>query len=409
MTEYAIVADELSKKYCRSLKRSMLYGMVDISRNILGISSGPDILRKDEFWALDRVSLKIAEGETYGLIGPNGSGKTTFLKLINGIFWPDKGSATVYGRIGSLIQVGAGFHPMLTGGENIFVNGAILGMSRGEIKSKFKDIIDFAELDDFIDTPVKYYSSGMFVRLGFSIAVHAKPDILLVDEILSVGDINFQRKCMRKIAELKEQGVTIVLISHNLYMVEGLCDRAMCLVNGNTFAEGETVDVIKQYRDHMNRQREDPAYTGVDPINTSGDVMITDVTITDENGDIKNTFYAADKARITVKYNAVKTITDPNISIGIVRSDGLRCFVEKSRTHGFSLGTLNGEGSFNVTINKLQLLPGKYMFYFIFWDSSNSFAFARRQEDAITINAGGPGNPYESVFHPDIEWRKENA
>jgi lipopolysaccharide transport system ATP-binding protein len=179
--EVAIKVDHISKKYCKSLKRSMLYGVTDIGRNTLGLSSHSEKLRRSEFWAVDDVSFEVKKGETLGLIGPNGSGKTTLLKMLNGIFWPDKGKITINGRVGALIEVGAGFHPMLTGRENVYINAAILGMTK-KVDEKFDAIIEFADIGDFIDAPVKFYSSGMFVRLGFAVAVHYEPDILLVDE-----------------------------------------------------------------------------------------------------------------------------------------------------------------------------------------------------------------------------------
>jgi len=187
-SDIAITVDHVSKKYCKSLKRSMLYGVTDIGRNTLGLSSHSGNLRKSEFWAVDDVSFEVKKGETLGIIGPNGSGKTTLLKMLNGIFWPDKGKITVKGRVGALIEVGAGFHPLLTGRENIYINAAILGMTKEEVDEKFDDIVEFADIGDFLDTPVKFYSRGMYVRLGFAVAVHCEPDILLVDEVLAVGD-----------------------------------------------------------------------------------------------------------------------------------------------------------------------------------------------------------------------------
>ena len=204
MSDARVMIENVSKKYCKSLKRSMGYGLTDMSKNFFGFGSNSSVLRKDEFWAVRDVSVSVKKGETLGLIGPNGSGKTTLLKMLNGIFWPDAGKITMNGRVGALIAVGSGFHPLLTGRENIFVNGAILGMSKKEIESRYDAIVDFAGIGDFLDTPVKYYSSGMFVRLGFAVAIHCEPEILLVDEVLAVGDANFQSKCIKKMKELRE-------------------------------------------------------------------------------------------------------------------------------------------------------------------------------------------------------------
>src|SRR3990172_5897393 len=197
-----VSAQHISKKFCRYLRKSMTYGIQDISRNFFRMSTKSEQLRKDEFWAVDDVSFELKRGEALGLIGPNGCGKSTLLKMLNGIFWPDKGKITMKGKVGGLIEVGAGFHPLLTGRENVYINGAILGMSRKEIDDKFDDIVEFADIEDFIDAPVKSYSSGMFVRLGFAVAAHCEPDVLLVDEVLAVGDVNFQNRCLRRINEM---------------------------------------------------------------------------------------------------------------------------------------------------------------------------------------------------------------
>src|SRR4030042_894305 len=194
----------------------MYYGMMDIGRNMFGLASHSERLKNGEFWALDDVSFDVKKGETLGIIGANGSGKTTLLKLLNGIFWPDRGRIAIKGKVGVLIEVGAGFHPLLTGRENIYINSAILGMTKKEVDKKFDVIVEFSDIGEFLDTPVKYYSSGMFVRLGFAIAVHCEPDILLIDEVLAVGDIRFQVKCFGRVQEFKETGKTMILVTHDM-------------------------------------------------------------------------------------------------------------------------------------------------------------------------------------------------
>jgi lipopolysaccharide transport system ATP-binding protein len=245
--EVVIQVEHVSKKFCKNLKTSMRYGIEDIGRNAIGMSSRCGQLRKQEFWAVDDVSFEVEPGETLGLIGPNGSGKTTLLKMLNGIFWPDKGKITVKGRMGVLIDVGAGFHPMLTARENIYVNAAILGMSKRETEEKFDSIVEFADIGNFIDTAVKYYSSGMFVRLGFAVAAHCEPDILLVDEVLAVGDEGFQHKCFNKIGELKKKGTTVVLVSHNMHLVQTFADRALVLNNGTAHGFESVADAVHAY------------------------------------------------------------------------------------------------------------------------------------------------------------------
>jgi lipopolysaccharide transport system ATP-binding protein len=201
----------------------------------------------ETFWALKDVSFEIKSGEVVGIIGHNGAGKSTLLKILSDITEPSRGYADVYGRVGSLLEVGTGFHPELTGRENIYLNGAILGMKRLEIERKFDEIVAFAEIDKFIDTPVKHYSSGMYVRLAFAVAAHLEPEILLVDEVLAVGDIAFQKKCLGKMDNVSQEGRTVILVSHNMNAIQRLCPRSLLLNKGKLVAYGETPDIIAQY------------------------------------------------------------------------------------------------------------------------------------------------------------------
>jgi teichoic acid transport system ATP-binding protein len=246
-TDTIISVEGVSKKFCRSLKQTMLYGVRDVACDVLHLSKSSNGLRQDEFWALDNISFEVKRGECLGLIGPNGAGKSTLLKLINGITLPDKGSLRVNGCIGALLELGAGFHPMLTGRENIHLNAAILGLSKEEITEKFDGIVDFAGLQEFIDSPVKHYSSGMYVRLGFAIAAHADPDVFLIDEALSVGDIFFQSKCYAKLREFRDRGITIILVTHSLDLVTTHCSRALLLDRGIIVAEGGPKEVVDRY------------------------------------------------------------------------------------------------------------------------------------------------------------------
>lgn len=208
------------------------------------------------FYALRDVSFSVAQGETLGIIGRNGSGKSTALKLMAGVMVPSQGAVRVHGRVSPLIELGAGFHPDLTGRENVFLNAAILGMSSKEIQARFDEIVSFAELWDFIDTPVKRYSSGMYMRLGFSVAVHSTPDILLVDEVLAVGDATFQEKCLAKMREFQAQGVTMVLVTHALDLVRKFCQRALLLNGGHLVAEGTPEAVVQRYTEMVTHMEE---------------------------------------------------------------------------------------------------------------------------------------------------------
>ena len=230
----------VSKKFCRNLRRSMAYGLRDLAFNLSGVKQDTSRLRRDEFWALRDINLDLKRGEVLGLIGPNGSGKTTLLRLLAGIFPPDRGEVAARGRVGALIALGAGFHPHLTGRENIYLNAAILGIGSREVEARFRDIVDFAEIAEFIDAPVSAYSSGMKVRLGFSIAVQMRPDILLVDEVLAVGDSGFKIKCLNAINELLDRS-GVVFVSHSMPYISRACTRVIYLERGRV--ELETNDV----------------------------------------------------------------------------------------------------------------------------------------------------------------------
>lgn len=234
-----IQAESISKKFCRNLRRSMWYGVQDIGAELLGIRKDPE-LRKDEFWAVNDVSFDIRRGECLGLIGHNGAGKSTLLKMLNGLIKPDKGKITIKGRVGALIELGTGFNPILTGRENIYNNGAVLGLTRKEINEKFDAIVDFAEIGEFLDTPVQNYSSGMKVRLGFAVASQMEPDILLIDEVLAVGDVSFVLKCFSRMDALLRTS-SIVLVSHNIPQIARMSDSIVLMKTGKAIYYGDDV------------------------------------------------------------------------------------------------------------------------------------------------------------------------
>jgi lipopolysaccharide transport system ATP-binding protein len=247
-SDIILKVEGLHKKFCRSLKRSMYYGLTDLARGMVGAQIS-DELREGEFWALQDINFELKRGETLGLIGQNGCGKSTLLRLINGIFPPDKGRITVRGRTGALIAVGAGFHPHMTGRENIYLNGTILGMSKDEITRKFDAIVDFADIGEFIDAPVATYSSGMTVRLGFAIAIHCEPDLLLIDEILAVGDANFRAKCFNAVNKVSQSAATI-LVSHSMPLITRVATRGIHLIKGKVVVDDTDFErVINSYTD----------------------------------------------------------------------------------------------------------------------------------------------------------------
>jgi lipopolysaccharide transport system ATP-binding protein len=241
-------------------------------------------LQEQEFWAVQGVSFQVRCGEALGVIGPNGAGKSTILKLLSGILRPNKGEIKVNGRLSALIEVGAGFHPDLTGRENIYLNGAILGMKKSEIDRKFDEIVDFSGVQEFIDTPVKRYSSGMYARLGFSVAAHVNPDILLVDEVLSVGDLQFQEKCIDKMLSLKDEGIPIVFVSHNLQSIQLLCKRAILLKVGKIIKEGSVETVLNEY-----------LFPRDITTDSFSECRITDVTCFNYLGEKSNVFNAGER------------------------------------------------------------------------------------------------------------------
>jgi lipopolysaccharide transport system ATP-binding protein len=241
----ALAMRVVSKRFKKGELHDSLRDLVPaLARRLLGRAPAPDAR---EFWALRDVSFDIPRGQAVGIVGDNGAGKSTILKILSGIMKPTTGEMTVRGRLSALIEVGAGFHPDLTGRENVFLNGAILGMTRAEIKRKFDEIVEFSGLAEFIDTPVKRYSSGMFARLGFSVAAHVDPDVLIVDEVLSVGDYLFQRKCMERMSAVLKGGATVIFVSHNLRAVTDLCSRALLLAHGRLLADGPSAEVLQRY------------------------------------------------------------------------------------------------------------------------------------------------------------------
>ena len=238
----------ISKKFCRNLRRSLLYGVADISAELAGLRGGNNTkLRQYEFWALQDVSFELKRGEALGLVGKNGSGKSTLLRIIAGLIKPDVGTVKINGRVAPLIALGAGFNPVLTGRENIYANMSILGLSKAEIIEQFDSVVEFAELDEAIDSPLQTYSSGMAARLGFSCAIHTEPDILLVDEVLSVGDIRFRQKCARRLAKLRENGTSFVLVSHNSQAIFTSCRSAAYLRKGQLISVDSVSEIINQY------------------------------------------------------------------------------------------------------------------------------------------------------------------
>ena len=370
--EVAIKVDHISKKYCKSLKRSMLYGVKDIGKNMLGLSSHSEKLRKSEFWAVNNVSFDVEKGESLGIIGPNGSGKTTLLKMLNGIFWPDKGKITVEGRVGALIEVGAGFHPLLTGRGNVYINAAILGMTKDEVNAKFDDIVEFADIGNFLDTPVKFYSSGMFVRLGFAVAVHCEPDILLVDEVLAVGDYNFQSRCFNKIGEMRKGGVTTIFVSHNMHLISGLCTRVLYLNSGHVKYDGETGEGINFYvKDVMYAKNLLEFRFETENVESTGRVRFTKIQFLDKNEDSVTEISAGDPLTLRIYYTAKEEIRFVDLDI-LIKDDTGIFFQATNKTYERELFISKGSGYIDVYFKSIPANNQKLLFYITLWKYDRS-------------------------------------
>ena len=361
MNDIVIRTENVSKKFCKALKGSMFYGVIDIAKGMLGFSNNTDVLRKDEFWAVQDVSFEVKQGEVLGIIGPNGSGKTTLLKMINGIFMPDKGKIEVNGRVGALIEVGAGFHPLLTGRENIYVNGAILGMSKKEIDKKFDEIVEFADIGDFLDTPVKYYSSGMFVRLGFAVAVHCDPDILLVDEVLAVGDLSFSLKCHRKMSEFRQKGKTVVLVSHNMQAIRNICEKVVWLDGGKNKEIGEVHHISDLYETNIIMDKKSGYGTTGKELHYDPSAKIVKGEFLDNNNRICTDFKVGDYFKLRIHYDCRRIIEDPIFTVSIYNLDGLVVSSNYSNLDGYKFSSIFGVGIVDFCLIKLSFKPSKYV------------------------------------------------
>jgi len=315
--------------------------------------------QEEVFWALQDVSFQVKQGETLGLIGPNGAGKSTILKLLSRITTQTKGALAVRGRLAALIELGGGFHPDLSGAENIYLQGTMLGLSHREIRRLYDSIVAFSELGQFLQTPVKRYSSGMVVRLGFAIAAHVHPDVLLIDEVLAVGDLSFQQKCFSRIDELRQLGTTMIFISHNLEAVQKLCDRVLLLEQGRVVEEGSPTDMVRRYREGILTGALKPAIAQ-QSARRHNDLQIRRVTLRDREGAIIESLATGEALRIDVEYHAQRPINQPTVRIGIERLDGLLCHATSSHHRNGLPQQLTGEGTVTLEYPALNLLPNVY-------------------------------------------------
>ncbi len=367
-----LVGHESAKKERYTLLRDVLARNVkSFTRKTKDMFSGKPIVQGDEveeFWALRDINIEIKQGESVGIIGRNGAGKSTLLKVLSRITEPTKGRVSINGRVASLLEVGTGFHPELTGRENIFLNGAILGMSRREIQTKFDEIVAFAEVERFLDTPVKRYSSGMYVRLAFAVAAHLEPEILVVDEVLAVGDINFQKKCLGKMGSVAKEGRTVLFVSHNIAAIKALCPSSCLLEHGRIQFKGKTDDAIELYLD-----------ASVAAINEIGlarrpdrvggnKLRLQQISLTDESGSECGFAACGSRVVLTLKFfcNEIK-LKNLRFGVTIVDKNSERYLTDLNSYYGSTDQYQCGEGEyeFRFEVQKMMLAPGAYSMHVI--------------------------------------------
>jgi len=331
-----------------------------------------------DFWAVRNVDLQIPAGSVYGLIGHNGSGKSTLLKLITGIYRPTEGQITSEGRVAALIELGAGFHPDMTGRENIRLNGSILGLSKSEIEAAMETIIDFSGLREFIDDPVKHYSSGMYVRLGFSVAVHMRPDVLLVDEVLAVGDEEFQRKCFDHLYTLRREGRTIIVVSHGLGQLEGLCDEVAWLDHGEVQEIGPATNTISAYLQQVNAAEAmagslAAAARGDDTMRAgTGAIRCTAARLVDAGGGALQHAETGQTFGIEVDLHCYEEILGPNLRFAFQHESGPLVTMMSNHRYGFDFGYISGEKTATAELTNNPLLPGRYRVHIDLFDHTGS-------------------------------------
>lgn len=400
----AVRFDNVSKKFTLRHERTRSFQEAAVA-----FLQGRDNSR-EELWALKDVSFAIERCKTLGIIGPNGSGKSTVLKLITRILEPTSGHIVVQGRVSALIELGAGFHPDLTGRENVYLNGSLLGFSRKEMEAKFDSIVGFSELEKFIDVPIKHYSSGMHMRLGFAVAIHVDPDVLLIDEILAVGDQAFQQKCLGKISELKSQGVTILFVSHDLEAVRNLCNSAIWLENGVVQERGTTERVIDSYRNNVTaitearlsrerRIRDDENRWG------SGEIEITDVWFLDAQGRERGVFKTGEKMIVRLKYHAHTKVNQPVFGVAIYSSDGVHINGPNTKLSNYAVESVEGSGEIDYIMEILPLLVGSYELSAVVYDQDCLHAYDHQHRmHSFIVQQGAMKERYGLIYIP-CEWR----
>jgi lipopolysaccharide transport system ATP-binding protein len=356
-----------------------------------------------DIWALKDASFEINQGEIVGIIGRNGAGKSTLLKILSRITEPTRGQAEIFGRVGSLLEVGTGFHWELTGRENLYLSGAILGMQKAEIDRKFDQIIAFAEIDQFIDTPVKHYSSGMYMRLAFAVAAYLDPDILLIDEVLSVGDLAFQRKCLEHAKRLQEGNATVLFVSHNMFAIKAICNRVIYVSEGQIRFDGSPEEVIQLYEQESRYTTAAWAQdiVGSDPAKQA--IYITEMEIYDEHGKSRRVFDYGERMRIRFTFEAPQPVSHPNFNLSFIRSDNVACCNFNMTMDGVSIPSLAGKGTIEVLTPPLKLVSELYAIHVMVWDPKFERLYSAQL--GITFHVRHQMlSTHFGVFHESAKW-----
>lgn len=406
--EIAISARGLGKRYRRimrserhdSLRDAFQAGVKDLFSSQ---AKREERHAREQFWALEDASFDIARGENVGVIGLNGAGKSTLLKVLSRITTPTTGSARINGRLGALLEVGTGFHMELTGRENTFLYGAILGMTRQEVASKFDAIVDFAEIADFIDTPVKRYSSGMYVRLAFAVAAHLDPEILLLDEVLAVGDFAFQRKCMNFARQLEQRGSTILFVSHNMFSIKSMCQRVLYLKKGRIVYDGPTDEGLKLYEDDsklkvahwFNDESDAPA------------IVFTDVQLLDEAGRETTLFDYGARLTLRARFKTFQRIEQPDFRISVRRADEVHCSTYSSVSDEMDIPFVDGEGWIELRTPPLKLISDLYNTTIIVRERGHGRMLAAQVGAGFHVRHPVFTPIAYGVYHEGGQWRLE--
>ncbi|MBN1878949.1 ABC transporter ATP-binding protein [bacterium] len=438
MNRYVVELDSITKAFKKHSKRHQFLTLKStLIRDLWKLKQKNTEVDPGLFWALKGVDVRIRKGETIGFIGSNGSGKSTVLKIIAGILKPTTGRVSVTGRLSALIELGAGFHPEISGRENIFINGIMLGLTKQQIREKFDEIVDFADLRDFIDNPVRTYSSGMFMRLGFAVAVHVNPDILLIDEVLAVGDQTFVHKCLERIFDFKRRGKTIIVVTHDLGAVEKLCSRAVWLSQGIQKSEGPAREIIgayllsvarkeeeryatehEQIQEALDRQVQDDAKSECDQGESPVEIIpiggeqtgkrwgnrkieITRFRILDATEHERYLFLTGEDVLFEIQYQAKETISAVVFGVGFYLQDGTWCYGSNTDIERYTINVEEGTGKIRIRFPQLNLIQNTYLIDVAVHgvDSSPYDFHSRMYRIAFRSNQGESG-----IFRPDHDW-----